>query len=70
MYISKYDVIVIGEKWNDKKEKHENGHTLVRLNSDDGILSKKFIPLLNELQEAHDGCEIEVSVIMKQRNYE
>lgn len=70
MYISKYDVVVIGEKWNEKKEKHEGGHTLVRLFSDDGINSKKFIPIIDELQEAHDGAEIEVSVVIKQRTYE
>ena len=53
-----------------KKEKHEGGHTLVRLFSDDGINSKKFMPLLAELEEAHDGAEVEVSVVIKQRTYE
>lgn len=70
MYISKYDVVVIGDKWNEKKEKHESGHTLVRLFSDEGLHSKRFIPIIDELQEAHDGAEIEVSVVIKQKTYE
>ena len=70
MYISKYDVVVIGEKWNEKKEKHDKDCTLVRLFSDEGIHSKRFIPLLAELEEAHDGVDVEVSVVIKQRTYE
>ena len=34
MYVSKYDMVVIGQKWNDKKDKLEGGHTLVRMFSD------------------------------------
>ena len=70
MRISKYDVQVIGEKYNEKKEKYEGGYTLVRLNSDEGIDFKKLIPLVTELDEAHYGAEIEVSVVIKQRTYE
>jgi hypothetical protein len=70
MRISKYDVQVIGEKYNEKKEKYEGGYTLVRLNSDEGIDFKKLIPLVTELDEAHDGAEVEVSVVIKQRTYE
>lgn len=70
MRISKYDVQVIGEKYNEKKEKYEGGYTLVRLNSDESIDFKKLIPLVTELDEAHDGMEIEVNVTIKQRTYE
>jgi len=70
MYISKYDVQVIGEKYNEKKEKYEGGYTLVRLNSDEGAQFKKLIPLIAELHETHDGMEIEVNVTIKQRTYE
>lgn len=70
MYVSKYDMIVIGQKWNEKKDKLENGHTLVRMFSDEGINVKKFVSLMDELSDAHDGGEIEVSVVMKQRNYD
>ncbi len=70
MRISKYDVQVIGEKYNEKKEKYEGGYTLVRLNSDEGIDFKKLIPLVTELDEAHDGMEVEVNVTIKQRTYE
>jgi hypothetical protein len=70
MYVSKYDMVVIGQKWNDKKDKLEGGHTLVRMFSDEGINIKKFVSLMGELSDAHDGCEIEVSVVMKQRNYD
>ena len=70
MYVSKYDMIVIGQKWNEKKDKLENGHTLVRMFSDEGINVKKFVSLMDELSDAHDGAEVEVSVVMKQRNYD
>ena len=70
MHVSRYDVQVIGDKWNEKKDKYEGGYTIVRLNSDEGIRFKKLIPLVAELDEAHDGTEIEVSVVIKQRSYE
>jgi hypothetical protein len=70
MYIDKYFVKVIGQKFNDKKDKYDNDVTKVTVGSSDGMNVKKFVPLLEEIYDAHDGCEIEIDVTIKQHQYD
>ncbi len=69
MFIDKYDITVIGTKWNYKKEKHEGEHSKLRVSSEEGINHKKLIPLIEDIEEAHNGYEIEISVIIRQQKY-
>jgi hypothetical protein len=69
MYIDKYDVTVSGAKYNHKTKKSEKDIDLVHLASDEGLQAKAFMSLLDELKEAHNGCDVEVSVVIKQHQY-
>ena len=70
MYIDKYNIKIIGQQYNSKKEKYDNNLIKVTLNSTDGIHSKKFIPMLEELIDAHEGHELELDIKIKQHQYE
>ena len=70
MYIDKYNVAVIGQKYNQKKEKYDNNLTKLTLNSTEGMHHKKFIPMLEELMEANDGCDLELNIKIIQHQYE
>lgn len=69
MYIDKYFIKVIGEEYDEKKEKHIPDVTKVTIGSSDGIHHKKFIPLMEEIMDAHDGCTVEFDIIVKQHEY-
>ncbi len=69
MYIDKYDVTVSGSKYNHKTKKADKDVDLVHLTSDEGLQAKAFMSLLDELKDAHDGCDVEVTVVMKQHQY-
>ena len=66
MYIDKYNVEVVGQKYNQKKEKYDNNLVKLTLNSTEGM----HIPMLEELMEANDGCDLELNIKIKQHQYE
>jgi|TARA_R100000030_G_scaffold99948_1_gene91932 hypothetical protein len=70
MYIDKYNIEVIGQEYNSKKEKYINDLTKVTLKSTDGMHYKKFIPMLDELFDAHEGCRLEFDVKIRQHQYD
>lgn len=70
MFIDKYNIEVIGQVYNSKKEKYDNDITKLTLNSTEGLNHKKFIPMLDEIMEANDGCHLELDIKIKQHQYE
>ena len=70
MYIDKYNIEVIGQVYNSKKEKYDNDITKLTLNSNEGLNVKKFIPMLDEIMDANDGCHLELDIKIKQHQYE
>ena len=69
MYINKYNIKVIGQEYNSKKEKYDNDLTKLTLNSTDGVHHKKFIAMLEELCDAHEGTHLELDIKIKQHQY-
>ena len=51
MYFDKTFVKVIGSKWNEKKKKHDKDIIVGTHTFNDGMSSKKFISLLDELSQ-------------------
>ena len=70
MYIDKYNIEVIGQEYNHKKNKYINDITKLNLNSTEGMHHKKFIPMLDEIMEANEGCRLELNIKIKQHQYE
>jgi hypothetical protein len=70
MYIDKYFIEVKGEKYNDKKNKYDKDVGKVTIGSNEGLQHRQFIPLLEEIMEAHDGCAVEFNVIINQHEYQ
>lgn len=70
MYIDKYNIEVIGQEYSDKKNKYINDITKLTLNSTEGMHHKKFIPMLDEIMEANEGCRLELDIKIKQHQYE
>jgi predicted RND superfamily exporter protein len=70
MYIDKYFIEVKGEKYNDKKNKYDKDVGKVTIGSNEGLQHRQFIPLLEEIMEAHDGCTVEFNVIINQHEYQ
>ena len=68
IHIDKYTITKIGSKYNAKKDKRENNQTLFKTTSDDGINGKKFIRMLDDLDDNINsyGCSIEINVIFKE----
>jgi hypothetical protein len=69
MYFDKTFVKVVGSKWNEKKKKHDKDIVVGTHTCNDGMSSKKFISLLNELSDAHDANDITITVELKQHQY-
>lgn len=70
MFIDKYNIKVIGQEYNFKKEKYDNDLTKLTLNSNDGVDHKKFIAMLEELCDAHEGTHLELDITIKQHQYD
>ena len=68
IHIDKYTITKIGSKYNAKKDKRENNQTLFNTTSDDGINGKKFIRMLDDLDDNINsyGCSVEINVIFKE----
>ena len=69
MYFDKTFVKVIGSKWNEKKKKQDKDIVVGTHTCNDGMSSKKFISLLDELSDAHDTSDITITVELKQNQY-
>ena len=66
IYIDNYTISVKGK--DEPKAKTETEK--VSLKSSEGIGSRAFIDLVEQMQDGHDcGCEISVAVTMKQHDY-
>ena len=70
MFIDKYNIKVIGQEYNSKKDKYDNDLTKLTLNSNEGLNVKKFIPMLDEIMDANDGCHLELDITIKQHQYD
>jgi len=70
MYIDNYNINVVSQDYHHKKEKYINNINKLNLKSNQGMHHKKFIPMLEELFDANDGCEIEFDIKIKQHQYE
>lgn len=70
MYIDKYNIKVIGQEYDSKKEKYINDITKVNINSTEGLNHKKFFPMLEEIVDAHEGCDVQFDITIKQHEYE
>jgi len=69
MYIDKYNIKILGQEYDSKKDKYVNDLTKLTLNSTDGLHHKKFITMLEELYDAHEGQELELDIKIKQHQY-
>jgi|TARA_B100001939_G_C16944173_1_gene619507 hypothetical protein len=70
MYIDKYNIEIIGQEYNSKKEKYINDITKATLTSREGLHHKKFIPMLEEIIDANEGCQLELDIKIKQHQYD
>ena len=62
MFIDKYNIKVIGQEYNAKKEKYDNDLTKLTLSCTDGVHHKKFIAMLEDcedVQEVYHNAEIQ-----------
>ena len=69
IYIDSYSVKIEGE---DHKAKGKAKPIVNKLNmsSEDGMNSKAFIDLVEQIGDSHDAnCDIHIAVIMKQHRY-
>ena len=64
IYIDKYTITKIGSKYNVKKDKRENNKTLFNTTSDDGMNGKRFMRMLDDLDDNINvyGCNVEINV--------
>ena len=70
MYIDKYNIKVIGQEYDSKKDKYINDITKLSITSTDGLHHRKFLPFLEEIIEAHNGYEIQFDITIKQHQDE
>ena len=71
MYFDKTFIKVIDSRWNEKKKKHDRDIVVGTHTCNDGMSSKKFISLLDELSDVHDADDITITVEVevKQNQY-
>jgi len=69
MYIDKYNITIIGQEYDSKKEKYINDITKATLTSREGLHHKKFIPMLDEIIDANEGCQLELDIKITQHQY-
>ena len=69
IYIDSYDIRVEGEDHDSKSKKPPLVEKL-KMSSKDGMNSKAFIDLVEQIGDSHDAnCDIHIDVIMKQHRY-
>ena len=69
IYIDSYSVKIEGEDNNSKNKKAPIVEKM-SMSSKDGMNSKNFIDMVEQIGDSHDAnCEIDVQVTMKQHRY-
>ena len=69
IYIDKYNIKIEGEDNNSKNKKAPIVEKM-SMSSKDGMNSKNFIDMVEQIGDSHDAnCEIDVQVTMKQHRY-
>ena len=70
VYIDKYTIKKIGEKYNPKKDKHDKDQTLFEASSTDGITGKKFMIMIDDIDDNINvrGCHVELNIVFKEEN--
>ena len=69
IYIDSYNIKIEGEDNNSKNKKPPIVEKM-SMSSKDGINSKNFIDMVEQIGDSHDAnCEIDVQVTMKQHRY-
>jgi len=69
IYIDSYDIRVEGED-HDSKNKKAPLVEKMSMSSKDGMNSKAFIDMVEQIGDSHDShCDIHIDVIMKQHRY-
>ena len=71
MYIESYEIISRGTEWAGKNGNTEKkNQVLTRMTSKDGMNSKAFIDLVEQIGDSHDArCDVHFTVVMKQHRY-
>mgnify|MGYP001190951967 CR=1 FL=1 len=70
MYIDKYNITVSGDKYNDKTKKNDHDVDVVNASSNEPVKIKSLLEIIDSMMEAHEGCQIEIDVKIKQHRYE
>jgi len=70
LYIDKYIIKKLGDKYNPKKDKHDKNQTLFEASSDEGINGKRFMRMLDDLDDNVNihGCRVEINVTFIEGN--
>ena len=69
IYIDSYSVKIEGED-HDAKGKEKPIVTKMNMSSKDGMNSKAFIDMVEQIGDSHDArCDVHFKVIMKQHRY-
>ena len=69
IYIDSYNIKIEGED-HDAKGKEKPIVTKMNMSSKDGMNSKNFIDMVEQIGDSHDShCDIHIDVIMKQHRY-
>ena len=69
IYIDKYNIKIEGED-HEAKGKEKPIVTKMNMSSKDGMNSKAFIDMVEQIGDSHDShCDIHIDVIMKQHRY-
>ena len=69
IYIDSYNIKIEGEDNNSKNKKAPIVEKM-SMSSKDGMNSKNFIDMVEQIGDSHDAnCEIDVQVTMKQHRY-
>ena len=71
LHIDGYNIKVLGGKYDHKKKKSIPNTELAQSSSSEMIKGSELLSIIDTLKDVHDaGCDIFVSVVMKQHTYE
>jgi hypothetical protein len=71
LHIDGYDIKVLGGKYDHKKKKSIPNTEIAQASSKEMIKGSELLSIIDTLKDVHEaGCDIFVSVVMKQHTYE
>ena len=71
LHIDGYDIKILGSKYDHKKKKSVPNTEIAQSSSKEMIKGTELLSIIDTLKEVHDaGCDIFVSVVMKQHTYD